>query len=73
MSLKTILFVLGILPKKPTLVRLFKKAYKIRIVTVFLALAILILKFPSFDLIWGQFLSEEYQFDKNNPSLKNIF
>lgn len=50
MSLKTILSVLGILPKKPTLVRLFKKVYKIRIVTVFLAQAILILKFPSLDL-----------------------
>lgn len=33
-SLKTIIFVLGIPPKKPTLTRFFERVYKIRTVTV---------------------------------------
>ncbi len=71
-NLKTIMFVLGIPPKKPTLARFFKKAYKIRAVTVFPVLATLVWKHSLLDPTCGQFLSEEYQFDKNNPYLKNI-
>lgn len=72
LSLKTIVFVLGIPPKKQTLARFFKKAYKIKAVIVFPALRILDLKYPSLDLIWGQFLSKKYQFNKDNPYIKNI-
>ncbi len=52
-SLKTIVSVPGIPPKKPTLARFFERAYKIRAVIVFPALATLVLKHPSFDLTWG--------------------
>ncbi len=72
LSFKTIVSVPGIPPKKSTLARFFMRAYKIRTVTIFRTLAILILKHPSVDLTWGQFLSEKYQFDKNNSYLKNI-
>ena len=71
-SLKIIVSVPRIVPQKPTLTRFFKRIYKIRVVTVFLALAALVLKHPLFELTWGQFLSEKYQFDKNNSYLKNI-
>lgn len=53
LSLKTLVSISKILPKKPTFARFFKKAYKIRAVTVFLALAILVLNHPSLDLICG--------------------
>lgn len=72
LNLKTIMSVLWFLPKKPSLVRFFEKAYKIMVVTVFLALVTLVLKHLSLDLIWGQFLSKEYQLDKNNLYFKNI-
>lgn len=52
-SFNTIVSILGILLKKPTLARFFKKVYKIKIVTVFPTLATLVLKYPSLDLIWG--------------------
>lgn len=44
----------------------------IKTVTIFLALATLVLKPPSFYLTWNQFLNKKYQFDKNNLYLKNI-
>lgn len=50
-NVKTIVSVLGILPKKPTLARFFEKAYKIRAVTVFSTLAVQVLKHLSLDLI----------------------
>ena len=71
-SLQTITFAPGNPPKKPTLARFFERAYKIRAVTVFPALVALVLQHPFFDLTWGQFLREEYQFDKNNPYVKNL-
>ncbi len=71
-SLKTIVSVPEIPPKKPTLARFFERAYKIRAMTVFPVLATLVLKHLSLDLTWGQFLSEKYQFDENNSYLKNI-
>lgn len=49
-NLRIIVFVLGIPPKKPTLVRFFERAYKIRAMTIFLALAMLIFKHPSLNL-----------------------
>ena len=68
-NLKTIVSVPVILP---TLVRFFEKAYKISAITVFLVLAALVFKHTLLDLIQSQFLSKEYQFDKNNLYLKNI-
>lgn len=59
-------------PKKSILARFFKRAYKIRGVIVFLALATLILQYLFFDLTLGQFLNEKYQFDKDNPYVKNL-
>lgn len=50
LSLRTIVSVPRIPPKKLTLVRFSERAYKIRAVTVFPALAILILKYLSLDL-----------------------
>ena len=58
--------------KKPTLTRFFEKAYKICAMIVFPPLATLVLQHPFFDLTWGQFLREEYQFDKDNPYVKNL-
>lgn len=49
-SLKTIMSVSRIPPKKLILARFFERAYKIRAVTVFPTLAILVLKHPSLDL-----------------------
>ena len=72
LSLKIIVSVFRILPKKPTLMRFYENAYKIKAVIVFPAFMVLILKHPSLDLTWEQFLSKEYQFDKNNSYLKNI-
>lgn len=67
------MFVPGILPQTRTLAKFFKKVYKIKAVTVFPVLALLVLQYPSFDLIQSQFLSKKYQFDKNNLCVKNIF
>lgn len=53
LSLKIIVSIPKILPKKLTLARFFKKAYKIQTVTVFLALAMLVLNHPSLDLTCG--------------------
>lgn len=71
-SLQTITSTPGNPPKKPTLARFFKRAYKICAVTVFPALAALVLQHLFFDLTWGQFLREEYQFDEDNPYFKNL-
>lgn len=71
-SLQTITSAPGNPPKKPTLARFFERAYKIRAVTVFPALAALVLQHPFLDLTWGQFLREEYQFDEDNPYVKNL-
>ncbi len=60
LSLKRIMSVLAIPLKKPTLARFFERAYKIRAVTVFPALAMLVLKHPSLDLTWSQCLGKEY-------------
>lgn len=49
-NLRTIMFVFEIPPKKATFARFFKRAYKIRAVIVFPALAMLIFKHPSLDL-----------------------
>lgn len=62
--------ILEILSKKLIFARFFERVYKIKAVTVFLTLAILVLKYPLLDL--NQFLSKEYLFDKNNLYLKNI-
>lgn len=59
-------------PKKPTLAKFFGRVYKICAVIVFLALVALVLQHPFFDLTWGQFLREEYQFDEDNPYVKNL-
>lgn len=72
LSLETIMSVIEILPIKSTLARFFERVHKIRAVTVFPALVMLILRHPLPDLTWGQFLSKKYQFDKNNTYLKNI-
>lgn len=72
LSFKMIISIFEIPSKKPTLARCFQRVYKIRIVTVFPALAMVVLKYPSLDLTWTQFLSEEYQFNKNKPYLRNI-
>lgn len=58
--------------KKPTFGRFFMRVYKIRVVTVFLVQIILVLKYLSLEMIWGQFLSKKYQFDKNNSYVQNI-
>lgn len=50
LTLKTIVFILGILPQKLTLARFFKKIYKIKVMIVFPALAILVLKHLSLEL-----------------------
>lgn len=50
LSLKIIMSVLGLLFKKPNLVRFFVRAYKIRAVTVFSALITLVLKHLSLNL-----------------------
>ena len=50
LSLKTIVSTPGIPPKQSILARFFEKAYKIRAVTVFPTLAMLVLKYPSLDL-----------------------
>ena len=71
-SLQTITSAPGNPPKKPTIARFFERAYKICIVTVFPVLAALVLQHPFLDLTWGQFLREEYQFDKDNPYVKNL-
>lgn len=60
------------LAKKPTLAKFFKRAYKICAVIVFSALAALILQHSFLDLTWSQFMREKYQFDKDNPYIKNI-
>lgn len=73
LSLKTIVSVPGIPPKKPILARFFERAYKIRAVISFPVLATLVLQHQSLDLTWGQFLSKKYQFDEDNPYVKNIF
>lgn len=49
-SFKTIVFISRILSKKPTLARFFRRAYKIRVVTVFPPLTMLVLKYSSLDL-----------------------
>lgn len=49
-NLKTIVFVSGIPPKKPTFAKFFEKTYKIGAMTVFLVLATLVLKHLSLDL-----------------------
>lgn len=49
-SLKIIVFLPEILPKKLTLMRFIEEVYKIRAVTIFLILAILVLKYPSPEL-----------------------
>lgn len=72
-NFKAIIFVFTILTKKPTFARFLKKIYKIRAISVFPSLITLILQYPSFDLIWKQFPSKKYQFDKNNLYFKNIF
>ena len=59
-------------PKKPTLAKFFERVYKICAVTVFPTLAALVLQHPFLDLTWGQFLREEYQFDEDNPYIKNL-
>lgn len=71
-SLQIITSAPGNPPKKPTLARFFERAYKICAVTVFPALAALVLQYPFLDLTWGQFLREEYQFDEDNPYVKNL-
>ena len=71
-SLQTIMSAPGNSPKKPTFARFFERAYKIRVVTFFSALAALILQHLFLDLMWGEFLREEYQFDKDNPYVKNL-
>ncbi len=53
LSLKTTMSIPGIPPKKLTLTRFFERAYKIRVMTVFPALATLVLKHPSLDLTWA--------------------
>lgn len=50
-NLKINVSVLKIPPKKSTLTRFFEKTYKIRAVTVFLVLTVLVLKHSLFDLI----------------------
>lgn len=40
--------------------------------TVFLALATQVLQHFFLDLTWGQFWREKYEFNKNNPYVKNI-
>lgn len=59
-------------PKKPTLARFFERAYKVRAVTVFPALAALVLQQPSLDLTWGQFMDEGFLRDDQNPYLSYI-
>lgn len=53
LSFKIIMSVLGLLSKKPTLMKFFERAYKIREVTVLSALVTLVLKHLSLDLTWG--------------------
>lgn len=59
-SLKTIVYISGILPQKLIFARFFEKVYKIGVVTVVPILATLVLKHPSLDLTWDQFLSKKY-------------
>lgn len=66
------MFFSKILSKKPTLAKFFEKAYKIKVIIVFLILATLVLRHLSLDLTQIQFLSKMYQFKKNNLYLKNI-
>lgn len=72
LSLKIIVSIPGILSKKPTLIRFFKRAYKIKAMIVFLSLAMLVLQYLSLNLIWDQFLSKKYYFNKDNLYVKNI-
>ena len=71
-NLQTITSAPGNPPKKLTFARFFKRIYKIYIVTIFPTLVALILQHPFLDLTWGQFLGEEYQFNKNNPYVKKL-
>lgn len=73
LGLKTIVSVPQIPPKKPTLRKFFKRVYKIRAVIVFPVLGTMVLQYISLDLTWGQFMSKEYQFNEDNPYIKNIF
>lgn len=71
-GLQTIMFALKIPPKKPTFVKFFEKTYKIYAIIVFPTLVALVLQYLFFDLTWGQFLRKEYQFNKDNPYVKNL-
>lgn len=68
LSLKTITSAPENPPKKPTLAKFFERAYKVRAVTVFPALAALVLRQPFLDLTWGQFLREDTMAYMSNPS-----
>lgn len=59
-------------PRKPTLAKFFERAYKVRAVTFVPALAALVLRKPSLDLTWGQFIREDYLFDEDSPYITNI-
>ncbi len=50
LNLKIIAAVLGIPSKKLTLTRFFERVYKIKAITIFPTLAMLVLKHPSLDL-----------------------
>lgn len=52
-SFKMIMSILKILPKKPTLAKFFKKAYKMRAMIIFPSLGIMLLQQPSLDLTWS--------------------
>lgn len=58
--------------RKPIHAKFFERKYKVRAVTVFPALAVLVLRQPSLDLTWGQFMKEDYLFDKDNLYITNI-
>lgn len=63
-SLKTTTSKPGHPPKKSTLAKFFERAYKVCAVTVFPTLAPLVLRQTSLGLTWGQFMREDYLFDK---------